>query len=181
MERRTKAAGQQWGTLGYMVGEVWKGADEIRAQAYGPSDNPALAAAVGRGGPVVPVYVLDDAAEGNWPMGGAGRWWLHHSLESLGRDLAEMGSRIVFRRGDAAQEIAKIAMEVGAKTVHAVRHYEPWWRAAQGRLAKEVDLVLHDGNYLLPIGAVTTGAGDPYKIYTPFSKAVLAQMPVVMH
>jgi hypothetical protein len=40
-----KAAGQQWGTLGYMVGEVWKGADEIRAQAYGPSDNPALSSA----------------------------------------------------------------------------------------------------------------------------------------
>ncbi|MGN5138216.1 alpha-amylase family glycosyl hydrolase [Aeromonas sp. 164P] len=40
-----KAAGQQWGTLGYMVGEVWKGADEIRAQAYGSSDNPALSSA----------------------------------------------------------------------------------------------------------------------------------------
>ncbi|MEZ6962000.1 MULTISPECIES: alpha-amylase family glycosyl hydrolase [unclassified Aeromonas] len=40
-----KAAGQQWGTLGYMVGEVWKGADEIRAQAYGPGDNPALSSA----------------------------------------------------------------------------------------------------------------------------------------
>ncbi|MFQ2908239.1 alpha-amylase family glycosyl hydrolase [Aeromonas allosaccharophila] len=40
-----KAVGQQWGTLGYMVGEVWKGADDIRAQAYGSSDNPALASA----------------------------------------------------------------------------------------------------------------------------------------
>ncbi len=40
-----KAAGQQWGTLGYMVGEVWKGADDIRAEAYGSSDNPALASA----------------------------------------------------------------------------------------------------------------------------------------
>ncbi|MCE9847011.1 glycosidase [Aeromonas allosaccharophila] len=40
-----KAAGQQWGTLGYMVGEVWKSADEIRAEAYGSSDNPALASA----------------------------------------------------------------------------------------------------------------------------------------
>ena len=140
------------------------------------ADQPAFHAAA-QAGPVIPVYVLDDAAAGDHAIGGAGRWWLHHSLESLGRDLAEMGSRIVFRRGDAAQEIAKIAKEVGAKTVHAVRHYEPWWRAAQGRLAKEVDLVLHDGNYLLPIGAVTTGAGDPYKIYTPFSKAVLEQMP----
>ena len=140
------------------------------------ADQPAFHAAA-QAGPVIPVYVLDDAAAGDHAIGGAGRWWLHHSLESLGRDLAEMGSRIVFRRGDAAQEIAKIAKEIGAKTVQAVRHYEPWWRAAQGRLAKEVDLVLHDGNYLLPIGAVTTGAGDPYKIYTPFSKAVLEQMP----
>ncbi len=41
----SKAAGQQWGTLGYMVGEVWKGADDIRAQAYGSSDNPALSSA----------------------------------------------------------------------------------------------------------------------------------------
>ncbi|MGL4717087.1 MAG: alpha-amylase family glycosyl hydrolase, partial [Aeromonas sp.] len=40
-----KAAGQQWGTLGYMVGEVWKGADDIRAEAYGSSDNPALSSA----------------------------------------------------------------------------------------------------------------------------------------
>lgn len=40
-----KAAGQQWGTLGYMVGEVWKGADDIRNEAYGPSDNPALPSA----------------------------------------------------------------------------------------------------------------------------------------
>lgn len=40
-----KASGQQWGTLGYMVGEVWKSADEIRAEAYGSSDNPALASA----------------------------------------------------------------------------------------------------------------------------------------
>ncbi|MGL6006646.1 alpha-amylase family glycosyl hydrolase [Aeromonas sobria] len=40
-----KVAGQQWGTLGYMVGEVWKGADDIRAEAYGSSDNPALSSA----------------------------------------------------------------------------------------------------------------------------------------
>lgn len=40
-----KAAGQQWGTLGYMVAEVWKSAGEIQAEAYGPSDKPALSSA----------------------------------------------------------------------------------------------------------------------------------------
>src|SRR5690606_4085559 len=43
--------------------------------------------------------------------------------------------------------------------------------------AQQLDLTLYDGNYLLPPGAVVTGAGTPYKIYTPFSRAVLEQMP----
>jgi predicted aconitase len=30
-----KDANQSWGTLGYMVAEVWKGQDAIRDEAYG--------------------------------------------------------------------------------------------------------------------------------------------------
>lgn len=144
------------------------------------ADQPALYAAA-QAGPVIPVFVLDDAAAGNHAYGGASRWWLHHSLESLGKSLAEHGSRIVLRRGDAATELGKIAKETGASAVHAIRHYEPWWRKAQGTLkdalAEGCELVLHGGNYLAEPGSVTTGSGGAYKIYTPFAKAVLEQMP----
>ena len=37
--------------------------------------------------------------------------------------------------------------------------------------------MLHDGNYLMPPGTATTGSGDPYKIYTPFSRAMRDLMP----
>ncbi|NRF61113.1 pullulanase-type alpha-1,6-glucosidase [Vibrio coralliilyticus] len=40
-----KNAGKQWGTLGYMVGEVWKGADEITATTYGSDSQPGLSSA----------------------------------------------------------------------------------------------------------------------------------------
>lgn len=144
------------------------------------ADQPALYAAA-QAGPVVPVFVLDDTAAGDHAYGGASRWWLHHSLESMGKSLAKHGSRIVLRRGDAAQELAGIARETGATAVHAIRHYEPWWRKAQTELKKALpeacELVLHDGNYLAEPGSVTTGSGGAYKIYTPFAKAVLAQMP----
>ncbi|ANY20473.1 Deoxyribodipyrimidine photo-lyase [Tsuneonella dongtanensis] len=140
------------------------------------ADQPAFHDAA-QAGPVIPVYVLDDDAPGDHAIGGAARWWLHQSLDSLSRDLGKHRSRIVLRRGDAASELIQLAKEVGAQCVHAIRHYEPWWRAAQRKVAGEVNLVLHDGNYLLPAGAVTTGSGDPYKIYTPFSKAVLDEMP----
>ena len=48
------------------------------------ADNPALAAAVARGRPVLALYLLDDETPGAWRPGGAGRWWLHHSLVALG-------------------------------------------------------------------------------------------------
>ena len=140
------------------------------------ADNPALYHAA-EAGPVVAVYVLDDARAKGHAYGGASRWWLHHSLESLGKTFGKRNARIILRRGDAVEELCKLAHEVGATTVHANRHYEPWWRKAQSELKDKLDLQLHDANYLLPPGAVTTGSGSPYKIYTPFSKATLEQLP----
>lgn len=140
------------------------------------ADNPALFHAAANG-PVVAVFVLDDEAAGHHAMGGASRWWLHHSLESFGRSLGSRNARLILRRGDAVEELSKAAHAVGAKVIHANRHYEPWWRKAQGKLAEEFDLQLHDGNYLFPAGHVTTGSGDPYKIYTPFYKAMREQFP----
>lgn len=140
------------------------------------ADQPAFHAAA-QAGPLIPVFVLDDAAAGDHAIGGAARWWLHHSLESLTSDLGKHHAKIVLRRGDAATELIAIARETGAACIHAIRHYEPWWQKAEAALAKEVVLVLHDGNYLLPVGSVTAGSGQPYKIYTPFSKAVLGEMP----
>ena len=120
------------------------------------ADNPALYHAAQKG-PVVAVYVLDDEAPEHHKMGGASRWWLYHSLQSLARSFGQRNSQIVLRRGDAVEELTTVADAVGAKTVHANRHYEPWWRKAQSKLKDEIDLQLYDGNYLFPPGFITTG------------------------
>ena len=63
------------------------------------ADNPALSYAATLGLPVIPVFVLaPDDEEGEWPLGGASRYWLHHSLKSLDRSLrATFGSRLILR------------------------------------------------------------------------------------
>lgn len=136
------------------------------------ADQPALHAAA-QDGPVLCVYVLDDETPRHRKMGGASRWWLHHSLASLSRSLEARGSRLILRRGRCEDELASVAAEAGAGRVHCIRHYEPWWRNAERAVAQKLDLVCHDGNYLMPAGAVVTGSGQPYKIYTPFSRALL--------
>ncbi len=140
------------------------------------ADQAAFAAAV-RKGPVVPVYVLDDDTPKHRRIGAAQRWWLHHSLACLGDALAARGSRLILRRGVAADVIAEVAAETNAAAVHALRHCAPWWRNAERALKARVNLVLHDGNYLAPPGSMRTGAGGIYSIYTPFWRALRERMP----
>ncbi|MBS0256014.1 MAG: deoxyribodipyrimidine photo-lyase [Proteobacteria bacterium] len=140
------------------------------------ADQPALLAAMAAG-PVIPVYVLDDETPRHRAMGGASRWWLHHSLAALAGDLAARGSRLILRRGPAAEVLARLAAEIGAGEVHALHHYEPWWLNAERALAKQLRLVLHHGNYLVPPGSVVSQAGEPYRIFTPFWRAAQQQLP----
>ena len=144
------------------------------------SDQAALAAALGEG-PVIPVYILDDAAPRQWKMGAAQRWWLHYSLKSLDKNLREKGSRLILRRGDCAEELQQLARETGSPRVHALAHYEPWWRNAERAVDRTIDLQLHDGGLLLPPGCVRTSGGDLYQIYTPFMRATMLHMPCLLY
>ena len=126
---------------------------------------------------MIAVYVLDDERPGSHAYGGASRWWLHHSLECLGNSLAQRHAKLILRRGDVVEQLLKVAEETGAQMIHANRHYEPWWRKAQGELKDKLDLQLYDANYLMPPGSVTSGSGGPYKIYTPFSKRTKELLP----
>lgn len=140
------------------------------------SDQPALIAAVLEGA-VIPVYILDDHSPADRKMGGASRWWLHHSLTALDESLRALGSRLILRRGAALSELVRLAEETGANRVHCVRHFEPWWQQVESQLASRIDLVLHDGNQLAPPEAVLTGGGGRYKVFTPWWRALVAQMP----
>ena len=141
------------------------------------ADQPAFHAAAAQG-PVIAVFVLDDERAGDRRAGGASRWWLHGSLEALEKSLSRHRSRLILRRGDAVKHLVDLARETGASGIDAVRHYEPWWHAAEEDLAARLDLDLHDGNYLAPPGTATTGSGTPFKIYTPFARALARLLPL---
>ena len=141
------------------------------------ADQAALLAAVESGEAVIPVFILDDETPKHRRMGGASRWWLHHSLKSLDADLQKLGSRLILRRGNVCDVLPALVAETGASAVHCIRHYEPWWRNAERVLAEKVNLIRHHGNYLKPMGSVKTGSGGDFKIYTPFWRALSAHMP----
>ena len=80
-------------------------------------DQPALAAAAGGGGPVLPLFVLDDAvlARAGSPNRVA---FLLDSLRDLDAALRERGGRLVVRRGDVVAQTVRAARGAGAARVH---------------------------------------------------------------
>jgi deoxyribodipyrimidine photo-lyase len=142
------------------------------------ADNPALRAAMAAG-PVLPVYVLDDAAAGHWTPGGASRWWLHHSLAALAGDLEAHGAGLLLLRGSAETLIPALAAETGAASVEAGRLYAPWARQRDQRVADALQgvgskLSLHTSSVLAEPHRIRSGSGTPYAVFTPFSRAILA-------
>jgi deoxyribodipyrimidine photo-lyase len=143
------------------------------------ADNPALLAAMAGGRAVLPVFVLDDAAAGRHRHGAASRWWLEHSLASLGADLAARGAPLLLARGAAATILPALARAVGAAEIHAMRAYEPWARAQSRTVHEAIEaaggrLHLHTSAILREPHTVASGSGKPYAVYSPFAKALFA-------
>ena len=142
-------------------------------------DHPALHAALGRGGAVVPVFISSPEDEGRWPMGAASRWWLHHSLLSLDASLRQLGSRLIIRSGRAADELARLIGETKATSVVWSRRFGPSCVQVERAVAKVLAAcgvgcevfnmsLLHDPDRL------RTKAGGPYQVFTPFWNALQA-------
>jgi deoxyribodipyrimidine photo-lyase len=140
------------------------------------ADNPALQAALADGGAaIIPLYILDETPAVR-PMGGASLWWLDKSLAALARALEAAGSRLVLRRGEAAEVLAEIIAETGAGAVHWNRLYDAG-AIARDRVIKAgltragVTCMSCNGALLNEPWEIETGAGGPYKVYTPYWRA----------
>ncbi len=140
------------------------------------SDNPALAAAVGTGAPVIPVFVLDDAAPGLRLVGGAARWWTHHGLAALDADLRRRGSRLILRRGRTGEVFDRLVAETGAGAVFWNRRYDTAGRDIDAGIetaltARGVRTGSFGASLLHEPWTVRTQLGGPFRVFTPFWQA----------
>ncbi|TNE29742.1 MAG: deoxyribodipyrimidine photo-lyase, partial [Alphaproteobacteria bacterium] len=142
------------------------------------ADNPALQAALQAKHPILPIYILDDDAEIR-RIGGAARWWLHESLTALDADLRARGSRLLCFRGKADAVLQKLCKTYHVQSVFWNRSYVPQVQkrdTAVKTALKQQDITAQSfASYLLfEPWQIKTGAGKPYRVFTPFSKACMA-------
>jgi deoxyribodipyrimidine photo-lyase len=125
------------------------------------------------------VYILDEETPGDWKLGGGARWWLHHSLGALSANLASKGATLVLRRGSPEAILPSLVRETGAGAVHWNRCYEPSAIARDTRLKATLGgdgVAVESANsaLLFEPWQLKTAAGGPFKVYSPFWRALRA-------
>jgi len=142
-------------------------------------DQPALAAAIAPGLPVIALYVLDTMGGVRSP-GGAFRWKLHGALNNLRAALATLNIPLVLQQGDAAETLESLIQTLQVDAVFWSRRYAPdavaQDKAIMARL-KSLGTTVESFNskLLAEPWTVKTGAGGSFKVFTPFCRAARAR------
>jgi deoxyribodipyrimidine photo-lyase len=149
------------------------------------ADNPALQAALDRGFDPVPVYIHASAEENPWPPGASSAAWLHRSLSALAGSLEAIGSRLLIRNGPTTAALDALVAETDAQAVFWNRLYEPAILTRDRQVKAHLDargLVAASFNaaLLAEPWTVATGAGGPYRVFTPFWKNLRPRLDAIV-
>ena len=143
-------------------------------------DQPALLAAIAKGGAVIPLYNWAPDEEGKWVPGAASRWWLHKSLASLEKELGSLGLPLIIRSQCTLDALMDLIKRTGADAVYWNRRFEPQAVQRDGLIKADLHkrgIKSHQFNasLLYDPATILTKQGKPYQVFTPFWKACSLQ------
>ncbi len=140
------------------------------------SDNTALQAAASRAERIVPVLILEDALRTGPDVGPARLEFLLRSAESLRKNLLHLGYKLVVRRGRSEEILPQLARETGAEVVFCNQRYEPYTKLRDDRIRVALKSIgvgfeVFKDAVLWHEREILTQAGNPFTVFTPYSKA----------
>lgn len=141
------------------------------------ADNPAWSEACRSCQSVIPVFIDDPSPQTPSQLGAASRVWLEQSLASLAKRLQLKSSRLILRQGQALTVLQDLIKETGASHVFWNRCYDPVSLARdtqiKAKLKEQVQVQSFNAALLREPWQLLKADGQPYKVYTPFWKALL--------
>ncbi|MGA0845770.1 MAG: cryptochrome/photolyase family protein [Luteolibacter sp.] len=139
------------------------------------ADNTSLLSAAQTGRPVIPVYILSNwRGQHSW-TGAKRQQFLCGCLASLAANLETIAGRLIIREGDPVEVMRQLIAETQASGIHFNSCPDPFGKAVEKRLAAMcremgVDCQPHYDVSLHAPDEVLTQGGQPYRVYTPYSR-----------
>lgn len=163
----------------YRSGLMWFRRD-LRLQ-----DNAALAATLRSCGHAHAAFVFDTAILAQLPRRDRRVEFIRASVSALDRALGEAAgvpaAGLIVRHGDARQEIARLAVQLGVQAVFANHDDEPAalqrdQAVREALVAAGIAFHTFKDHVVFERREVRTQAGTPYAVFTPYRKAWLQQL-----
>lgn len=141
-------------------------------------DNTALCAASASGSPVVPVYIRSDWKHSHPWTGPKRQEFLSGCLKELSTSLEKLKGVLLIRKGDQVQALRKLVEETGATAIYTNRDPDPFGMQMETEVADlcrdlGVEFHAHEDVCLHDRDAVLKKDGEPYRVFTPYSKVWL--------
>ncbi|MFZ0545314.1 MAG: deoxyribodipyrimidine photo-lyase [Candidatus Promineifilaceae bacterium] len=133
-------------------------------------DNQALSAALEKCEQVLPVFILDPILLDSPYVGPKRLAFLFAGLRKVDEELQARGGRLIVRRGNPLAQLKALLAETGAGAIFAERDYSPYARQRDDGVKSELPLELSEGVVVHRPGSVLKNDGEPYTVFTPFSK-----------
>lgn len=134
------------------------------------NDNQALTEALRQAEVVLPVFILDAKLISSEFVGPARLAFLFDGLRALDSSLRDHGSRLILRQGDPLEVLTTLRQENQDEGIFAEEDYSPYARQRDEKIALTLPLQLMPGVTLFPPQVLTKANGEPYTVFTPFSR-----------
>jgi len=146
------------------------------------ADHPALSEACKDKRDIICLLMLDKGPKIR-PMGGAARWWLHGAIASLRAALRKRGGELLVVEGDARDIVPHLARHFAVSDVYAHYRYGSAERdvdATIGKALEQDNIGFHQYHaaVLCPPETIKNGAGQAFKVFSAFWRAMQAGPPI---
>lgn len=145
-------------------------------------NNPALDFALDNSENILPLYILDDSVEIPFREGSASKWWLHHSLINLEKELLKKGAILHIKKGNPLKIITSLIKEYEVSLVCWNRCYEPHLIERDKKIKAELKALnvaceSFNGSLLIDPWQSKNKTGKAYQVFTPFWKNLQDLIP----
>jgi deoxyribodipyrimidine photo-lyase len=139
------------------------------------TDNEALFQAIAQAESVTPIFILDPNLIHSNHVGEKRLNFLYGGLTHLNADLLGLGSRLIVREGHPLEVFTELHSQINFDAIFAEADFSSYAHTRDSKVRKRFTIEFFGGPTLRHPLAVRKSNGEPYTVFTPYSRAWKAQ------